>query len=393
MHNFSRIPDTSHKPADKAEEHSYEGMVDMEPGSVSILVVDDEEPIRKVLQTHLSREGFDVTLSAGGSGVFGHFEEGSFDVLVCDIRMPEVDGIDILEHVTTNHPTTPVVMLTGLTDVATAIEVMKKGAFDYLMKPVKKEDLLTAIHKARVHGRLLKRNRELERENMEYQLLLEQKVKDRTRVLNQREEELSRANNKLKSMNMRFVNVLAEAIEAKDRHTRGHCNRMRELSVEMGRILGLDEKQLELLEYSSVLHDLGKIGVSEAVLNKEGPLDERESEHIKEHPVIGERILEGVEMMDEVAHIIGAHHENYDGGGYPRGLRGEEIPLLSRIIAVVDLFDAMKNTRPYRRGLEVEKVLAEMNRVAGTQLDPDLVKVFIENEVYKVVDKFARTLF
>jgi putative nucleotidyltransferase with HDIG domain len=324
-----------------------------------------------------------VIQSEGGQGVFSTLDRSSFDLVICDIKMPDVDGVEVLDYVTGNFATVPIIMLTGLTDIAVAIDVMKKGAFDYLMKPIKKHDLLTAIHKAVVHRDILVRNEELERENREYQLFLEEKVKDRTKALNERTLELQDLNEHLKHMNIQFVNVLAETIEAKDGHTSGHCNRMRYLCVELGRLAGLGPEDLERLEYASLLHDLGKIGTSEAVLNKPGPLTKEEADHIKEHPVRGEKILNGIDLMEDVARIIGAHHENFDGSGYPKGLREAEIPLEARIIAVADLFDAMSSDRPYRAGLALDKVLAEMQRVAGSQLDPDMVKLFIDNKVFQ----------
>lgn len=354
----------------------------MEARKRSIFIIDDEEPIRKVLNTHLSKEGYSVIQSSGGNGIFETLANNAFELVICDIRMPEVDGIKVLEFVRRNFDTVPVVMLTGFTDISIAIEVMKKGAFDYVMKPVKKEDLMVVIKKALNHRDLLIRNKELELENREYQLFLEQKVRERTKELNSKAIELQRAYGLLKTTNIQFVNVLAETIEAKDRHTRGHCNRMRRLCVEIGKVRNFSPEELELLEYASLLHDLGKIGISEAVLNKEGPLTEQECKHIQEHAEIGEKILQGIPLMEAAARIIGSHHENYDGTGYPRNLKGAEIPLAARIIAVADIYDAMISDRPYRKGLPLEIVLNEMKRVSGTQLDPDIVEDFIENNVY-----------
>lgn len=352
-------------------------------GKRYIFVVDDEEPIRKVLNTHLAREGFEVITSCGGAGIFDTLRAvGGIDLIISDIRMPEVDGIRILEFARENMETVPVVMLTGLTDINLAIDVMKRGAFDFLMKPVRKEDLMVVVRKALSNHDLLVRNKELERENREYQVFLEQKVMERTKELNSKAMELQQAYGILKSMNIQFVNVLAETIEAKDNYTRGHCNRMRYLCVEMGRLAGLPPDELEVLEYASLLHDLGKIAVNEAVLNKKGPLTEEECAHIKDHPEVGEKILSGIALMEPVAGIIAAHHENFDGTGYPRKLSGADIPFSSRIIAVADLYDAMSSDRPYRKGLSLDVVLQEMRSVSGTQLDPEIVNLFIDNKLY-----------
>jgi putative two-component system response regulator len=356
----------------------------MEAARRSILVVDDEEPIRKVLKTHLTKAGYDVVQSPGGKGIFDTLEETKFELLICDMKMPEVDGVDILKY-TKEHFDTPVIMLTGLTDTAVAVDVMKQGAFDYVMKPVRKDDLLDTIRKALDYSDLLLRNRQLELENMEYQRSLETKVEERTGELKVKAKELEAAYGSMKSMSIQFVNVLAETIEAKDHYTRGHCNRMRYLCVELGRQVGLSPERLETLEYASLLHDLGKIGVNELILNKDGPLTEAECAKVREHPGIAEKILVDIPLMEQVASIVVAHHENFDGSGYPRSLPGVEIPVEARIIAVADLYDAMSSDRPYRKGLALEVVIEEMERVAGTQLDPGLVRLFIDNKIYSYI--------
>ncbi len=349
----------------------------------NILIIDDEESIRNVLHTHLHKEGYNVIPSKGGASVFDDLKNNPFDIVISDIKMPDVDGFKVLDFVKTHYDTVPVVMLTGLSEVGVAVEVMKRGAFDYAVKPVQKKDLLVIIKKALEHRDLLERNKTLERENREYQLSLEKRVLERTMELDSKTAEVKKAYSILKSMNLQFVNVLAETIEAKDRHTRGHCNRMRFLCVELGRLAGLSEKDIEILEYASILHDLGKIGVSDFILNKNGPLDKDELYRIKEHPEIGEKILQSIPMMDTVARIIGAHHENFDGTGYPKGLKGSDIPLPARIIAVADIYDAMTSDRPYRKGLPLNVVLDEMSRVSGTQLDPDMAGLFINHRLYR----------
>ncbi len=348
----------------------------------SIFIVDDEAPIRKVLKTHLTREGYNVIESSGGNAIFDHLNSNSFDLVISDIRMPEVDGSEVLDYVTKEYSTTPIIMLTGLTDINVAIDIMKRGAFDYITKPVKKAELMNTIDKALSHKDLLERNEELERQNKEYQLYLEDKVRERTRDLSEKAFELKDAYKLLKDINIQFVQVMAETIEAKDKYTRGHCDRMRIQCLRIGELLEFSEEDLETLEYATILHDLGKVGVKETILNKEGKLTEEEFEEIRQHPEMGEKILEGITHMSPAAKIVGAHHENYDGTGYPKGIKGEAIPISSRIIAVADIFDAMYSSRPYRKKLDLETVLTEIKKVAGKQLDPNIVNVFLREKVY-----------
>jgi len=344
-----------------------------------ILIIDDEEAVRKVLKTHLTKEGYLVETSSGGEAVFNDLQQSHAEILICDIKMPVVSGTEVLDYMGLHMRTVPVIMLTGLTDVSMAIDIMKRGAVDYIMKPITKNDLLSSVHKAFSRRELLLENRRLAREVKRYQILLEKKLSDSAEDLGNRSVELMKAYGTLKSMNFKFVNVLAETIEAKDRYTRGHCNRMRELCVELGRIMGLDAMNLELLEYASMLHDIGKIGVNESILNKNGPLNNEEKEHVKIHPEIGKKILKGIPLMERVADIIVSHHENYDGSGYPKGLKGNAIPLGARIISTADVYDAMSNDRPYRKGILLEDIITEMKRVSGTQLDPEIVSVFLDN--------------
>ncbi len=345
----------------------------------SIFIVDDEEP---TLKTHLTEEGYRVIQSPGNKGVFAKLKDADYELLICGMKMPEVDGVDVLEFSRVHSESTPVIMLTGLREASEAADVVKRGAFGCVTKPVKKEDLIGTIRKAFDYRDSLLRSRRLEIDKGDLRLVLEQKVEESTRELRARTSELEADCGLLKSMNIQVVNILAEAVEVRDRYTKGHCNRMRFLCVELGRLSGLTPEEMEALEYASLLHDLGNVGVNETILNKEGPLTGPECDVIKEHPEIGERMLKVIPCMEQVSRIIVSHHESYDGAGYPQGLKGSEIPVSSRIIAVADSYDAMSSDRPYRKGLDMEVVIDEMRRVAGTQLDPDLVKIFINNRVY-----------
>ena len=349
----------------------------------SIFIVDDEGPALKALKGHLTGEGYRVIESSGGSGLIEKLKDSDYELLICD--METADGANLLELSRENTDSAPVIMLTGDPDTSEAAEVVKKGAFDCITKPLNKENLLESIRKAFDWRDLLLRNRRLEVELQSLKMAFELKVAERTKELSERVARLSADYRLAKSANIQFVNVLAETIESNDRFTAGHCNRMRFLSVELGRHLRLTPEEMEVLEYASLLHDLGNMNIPETILNKNGPLTEPECSEIRRHPTIGERMLRVIPLMEQVALVIASHHESYDGSGYPLGLKGADIPILSRIIAVADAFDAMSSDRPYRKGLALDVVLGELTRAAGTQFDPELVKIFIEKKVYSFV--------
>lgn len=357
----------------------------------TVLIIDDDITILKFLAIHLSSVGHRVIQSTGGHDVFSFLEGNSYDLVICDIKMPEVDGVKVLEYLQEKSPTIPVIMLTGVMDVAMAVEIMKAGAFDYLIKPILKENLLRTAHKALAQKDIVERNKKLEEENIQYRFFLEDKVKERTVQLGLANTEIKDAYAELKSLNMQFALVLAETIEAKDQMTFGHCSRMVYLCSRIGKFLGLSEVELESLEYASLMHDIGKVTISDVILNKPSSLTPAEYDNMKQHALMGEKILSRIKPLHALAKLIGAHHEKYDGAGYPNGLKGEEIPLISRIISIVDTFDAMHADRAYRKGLPLNVVLDELGKLAGTQLDPHLVKIFIDNKLY-VLDGTSETI-
>lgn len=345
-----------------------------------ILIIDDEEIIRKTLSIHLTKGNYSVIQSAGGSGIFEELKNTNYELVISDIRMPEVNGLQILEYVKKNYDDIPVLILTGLMDLNITIDAMKMGAFDFLIKPITKEHLLNTVQNALHNRDLLIQNKKLERENMEYRTILEKKVEMRTDELNNKTIELEDAYETLQKMNFQMVKVLAEAIEAKDKYTRGHCDRMRFTCLKIGELLNISEEEKTDLEFAAVLHDLGKIGIADSILNKIDALTEKEFNMIKEHSLIGEKIISEISSFKNVSKIIKHHHENYDGSGYPDGLKDGHIPLLSRIIAVADVFDALTSNRPYRKSLSTESALTEIKNISGTKLDPTIVQHLINNK-------------
>lgn len=215
-------------------------------------------------------------------------------------------------------------------------------------------------------------------ENMVYQKSLEMKVEERT-------QELIDAYKKLKESNLETVKILAETTEAKDPYTRGHCNSVRVLSSKMARIIGFQREDIEVLEYGSLLHDIGKIGITEALLHKDGDLTAEERKGFQLHTVIGKNILKTVDFFKPCLFIVRNHYEWYDGKGYPDGTVGDDIELSARIVAVADAYDAMTSTRPYRKALSQEVAINELVHGKGTQFDPMQVNTFIEHKLYSML--------
>jgi putative two-component system response regulator len=320
------------------------------------LIVDDEAPLRAVLRRILEQQGFDCDDAASGREAIAKLEAAPADLVLSDYHMPEMDGVTLLRTLRERWPQTGVVIVTAVADVEVAMQCLADGAMDYVTKPFRVEEI-----RGRVRQALEKR--QLLIENTLYREQLEARVQAQARAY----EELFLAS----------LQSLADALEVKDPYTWGHSVRVGRYAVAIAAELGLTNEQLSQLELGSRLHDIGKIGVREAVLNKDGPLTEEEYRHVMEHPVIGWRILSP--LLRDAPHalaVVRSHHERFDGGGAPDALCGEDIPLEARIAAVADSFDAMTSGRPYRAGMAVDAALAELHRCAGSQFDPACVHAF-----------------
>lgn len=484
-----------------------------------ILVVDDELTIRKSIQKRLEKEGYEVTSADNAKDALQLFQENSFDTVISDIRMEEMDGLELLKRLQDQRRDIPVVMVTGAPSLDTAQESIKAGAYDYITKPIEREILINTVKRALEKKRL---NDQIK----EYQRSLELKVREQTKTIfgiykfaNQLnsmdsledvvnsvvnfvadfmyskrvsimlldekgeylsikgaiglEEEIVRKtkirrgeaiagkiletgkairvddigsmkaesdrysqyrsfmsfplmqaplkatnlslgiinvtnrfgdqpyaeedlenldfiadtasvaiNNQLKSIEIersyfRTMKALARAVEEKDRYTRGHSERVKTYAVEMARHLGLPSEITSTIEYACVLHDIGKIGIPDAIIHKDRDLTDEEYTQIKEHPAKGENIIRVIPFLEPAQPIIRHHHERFDGAGYPDGLRGKEIELGARIIAIADTYDAMTTERPYRGPLPKDDVIAVLKEQKGKQFDPELVDIFV----------------
>ena len=328
-----------------------------------ILVVDDEEAIREVVSTLLEAQGFSCTVCSNGRLALEAFQRDSFDLVLSDIVMPEMDGLKLLTELRGKDPDVPVIMVTAMHDIAIALEAIRAGAYDYILKPFEKDQLHLSVRRALEH-------RTLVIENRAYQSDLEHLVAERT-------QQLSIALQDLEQSYDYTLEALGGALDAKDAETEGHCQRVTTFTITMARIMSVDKAQLRHIARGAFLHDIGKMGIPDSILRKPGPLSADEREAMRRHCEIGYEVLERIPFLKEAAEIVLAHQECYDGSGYPRGLRGEQIPLGARIFAVADTLDAMISDRPYRKALPISAAREEIRRHSGTQFDPRVVEVFL----------------
>lgn len=321
------------------------------------LIVDDDAQVRASLRKVVELQGFVVAEAVDGrAGLAWLAEHGEVPVCIADIQMPEMDGVAFLREAVRRHPDMAILMLTGMADVRSAVECLQLGALDYLAKPVMIDEV-----RARV-GKALEK-RDLILQNRFYQQHLEARVR-----------ELDRRN---KQSLVNGVQTLVQALEAKDSYTSGHSQRVSRYATRTALHLGIAGERLEQIRLGGELHDIGKIGTREAVLNKPGPLTDVEFEHIKLHTTLGERILSPFfGEQPSVLRIVRSHHERLDGRGFPDRLAGDDIPFEARIVMVADAFDAMTTSRAYRAPRTPADAMDELVRCRGTHFDPAVVDAF-----------------
>ena len=331
-----------------------------------ILVIDDElaprESIRMVL-----KDQYNVSTADGAHEALEMMSENPFDLVVLDIRMPKMDGITALQEIKKRHADTEVVLLTAYASLDTARDAIRCGAFDYLIKPFDKDDILLVIKKG------LERRRANKDMKMEREILL-----DRASYL---ENQVSEARNNLLTYYESTVQALILTIDAKDHYTFRHSGRVAKLSAALAEKMGVAQEAVREIQHAASIHDIGKVGIVEGILNKKGHLTSDEYEEMKKHPAIGVRIVQSIPFLEEAIPVIQYHHERYDGDGYPYGVKGEDIPLSARIVAVADAIDAMMRDRPYREALSTDRVLRELRDNAGSQFDASIIDVILEGKV------------
>jgi response regulator RpfG family c-di-GMP phosphodiesterase len=326
-----------------------------------LLIADDDEAVRSVLREFLSAE-YECEAAASAEEALALLGAGEFRLVISDIAMPGMSGIEMIPHVRAVAPDALIIMVSGSQDVESAIGAMRAGAFDYVLKPFDLELVEVAVRRALAHQRLLESKRS-------YETYLERMIALRT-------SELDGALQSLEGAYRTTLKALVTALETRDSETHGHSERVVAFSLRLGREMNLSEDELSSLEFGSLLHDIGKIGVPDAVLRKPAPLTEPEWYEMRKHPVHGEQILGGIEFLEGATRVVAQHHEKWDGTGYPVGLRGEEIDQNARIFAVADAFDAITSDRVYRVGKSYDAAARELEEWAGRQFDPSVVEAF-----------------
>ena len=350
-----------------------------------ILVVDDEPANRQVLAAMLVPMGYQVVFGSNGNECIAQVKETPPDLILMDVRMPEMDGITACQILKSNPSTMPIpiVIITGLRGGPEKMKALEAGVDDFLNKPVDLTELqarVKSLLRVKAYNDLM----------MDYQAQLESEVAKRT-------DELSQALEKIKLASLDTIYRLSKAVEFRDRETGMHIIRMSQYAVAIATQLNLDQDTIEGLLYAAPMHDIGKIGVPDRILLKEGPLDENEIKAMRKHTKMGANIMENSDFpyIQMAAQIALTHHEKWDGTGYPRGLKGEAIPLVGRIVALADYYDTLTSHRSYKEAYSTERSIQMILELKGTHFDPQVVDAFMQiqdrvqeiNEMYKAIER------
>jgi putative nucleotidyltransferase with HDIG domain len=335
-----------------------------------ILVVDDEAHVLSMISTTLEHQGYHVKLASSGRDAMKTLEQNTFDLVLTDIVMQDVNGITLMERIRDCHPQLPVVMVTAIHDISVAIDCMRRGAYDYLLKPFEGDRLLSTVHRALEHRQALQ-------ESYNYQQNLELVVRARTEMLRQAMEDLEHSYDVT-------LEALGDALDLKDSETEGHSKRVTAYTIALARAMNITPAEIKVIARGAFLHDIGKMAIPDEILRKPGALVPAEQTIMREHCTRGYNMLRKIPFLREAAEIVYTHQEHHDGSGYPNGLRGSEIPIGSRIFAVADALDAITSDRPYRKARTFDVARQEILHCSGTQFDPDIVEVFLKipNELW-----------
>ena len=326
-----------------------------------LLIVDDEAAVRGVLHD-LLEQSYDCAEASSAEEALSLLRFSPYELVISDITMTGMSGLQMIPYIKTIAPGSVIVMVSGMQTIESAINALRLGAFDYLMKPFDLRQVEAAIQRAHEHYELIAAKQR-------YENHLEELVDQRTA-------ELDDALGSLEDAYRSTLQALTAALETRDAETHGHSERVVTFSLRLGREYGLNANEMKALEFGSLLHDIGKIGVPDAILRKPGKLTEEEWDRMREHPLHGQQILRNIEFLEGAGKVVAQHHEKWDGSGYPLGLRGEEIDICARIFAVADAFDAITSDRVYRKAQSYEAAALELEDWADRQFDPKVVAAF-----------------
>jgi putative two-component system response regulator len=336
---------------------------------IRILIVDDVALVRLSLRKILEKEGYGCLEAADGEEALRLLEQEPVPLMLCDIHMPGKNGLEVVQNLQSRIPDVSIVMVSAVEETETAIECLQLGAFGYVHKPFQAREILVQVNAAL-------RRRMLEIEHRDRERVLAGKVREQTQEIRESREEVA----------LRLIS----ASEARDRETGAHVRRIGLFAAEMATLLGWSQLEVDAIQSAAPMHDIGKVGVPDAILQKPGPLTDSEWAIMRQHTTMGARILKGskVKFLQMAARIAACHHERWDGTGYPNGLRGEAIPIEARITGLVDVYDALCNRRHYKESWPEEQVIEFLKEGRGTHFDPALLDLFLGNlgQIRKILD-------
>lgn len=350
-----------------ASKNSASGEPTPVPEQPSVVIVDDDEAVLKLIKVYLLADKMKVTTFTNSPEALAAFQEdpNQFAVALVDLNLDEMTGLELIQHMHAVNPFLVSIVITGDATLDNAVSSLRHGAYDFIQKPVHRSALKMTMDRALEYHRL-------RLENEAYQHNLEAMVKRKSM-------ELTNALKRTRDSLDFTLRAMTAMLDAREHTTGAHSQRVRDLTVMMARKYGLSDKEVDGVRQGALLHDIGKIGVPDKILLKEGPLDAEEWEVMRHHVDIGYELIKSSPDLSAAADIMLCHHEDFDGSGYPRGLKGEDIPLGARIFSVVDAYDAMRSTRPYRVGMPRKDAVAELQKHSGSQFDPAVVQLFLEN--------------
>jgi response regulator RpfG family c-di-GMP phosphodiesterase len=335
-----------------------------------LLIVDDELSVREVLAEGMSAFGYETAMAGSASEAFDLLRREQFHLVLSDIEMPGENGLALMKRTKAEDGDLDFVMVTGVIDASTAINSIRQGASDYVTKPFNLEEVQIVVERTIEKRRLILENRA-------HQKHLEVLVAQRTQQVLEKKQEVERLYEDLQESYESTLQALVTALDFRDNETQGHSHRVVEYAVQVATKLNIVEPELSWIRRGAILHDVGKIGISDAILRKPGKLDPEEWEEMRRHPELGYRMLKRIRFLEPALDIVYCHQERYDGSGYPRQLKGEDIPLGARIFSVVDTFDAMTSDRPYRAALSIAEARDEIKTWSGRQFDPKVADAFL----------------